>query len=666
MRSSTERAFGGSGEGGGAFFFAVVRDGIAPWIAVGEMNGSYLRGNLRVSGAQRTAGPGKASEVSASASSLHTRLCAGIDPVPVRLAIALPRAYGLGRVTPVLVQLAIRNVVLIERLVLELAPGFNVLTGETGAGKSMIVDALSLVLGGRARPEVVRSGAAEAEVEALFELVPGSRASAKLEAAGIPGDRELVVRRVVPGKPEARSRAYVNGRLCTAAQLADIASDLCDIASQHESVSLSDPSTHVEYLDAFGRLTSARGRVAEEVDALGTIVRELEEVRRQEQGRADREDFLRWQIAEIDELGPRDGEEVELDQERARLRHAERLHGATRRASERLYEGEGALCDDLARLAAELEQAAAIDGSLAPYARTVHTARAELADAARALERYAEGVQANPERLAEVEERSFRLQKLLRKHGPTTAEVLARRAVLARELDSVSSASERVAKLEGDRARRAATAGQAALDLSQKRRDAADKLADSIGAQLSQLGMGRARVIVEVTPTPPGAEALLVDGARLTRTGIDRVEFLIAPNPGEEPRPLRKIASGGELSRALLALKRVLADEGPAGTYVFDEVDAGVGGAVAEVIGHAIADVARHRQVVCITHLSQIAALADAHYVVDKTEAKGRTQASVRRLSQPERVDELARMIGGIKVGDAARRAAAEMLSRDE
>jgi len=566
----------------------------------------------------------------------------------------------------VLVQLAIRNVVLIERLVLELGPGFNVVTGETGAGKSMLVDALSLVLGGRARPELVRNGASEAEVEALFELAPGSRAAAKLEAAGIPGDRELVVRRVVPGKADARSRAYINGRLCTAAQLFDIAADLCDIASQHESVSLTDPATHLEYLDAFGRLASERTRVAEEVDALGTVVKELEAVRLQEQGRADREDFLRWQIAEIDELDPREGEEVDLEQERARLRHAERLHVATRHASERLYEGEGALCDELARLAADLDQAAAIDGSLAPHARTVQAARAELADAARALERYAQGVQASPERLAEVEERSFRLQKLLRKHGPTTADLLARRAGLARELDAVARASDRAAELEADRARRAAAAGGAARDLSRRRRDAADRLADAIGAQLSQLGMGRARVIVDVSPTPPGPDALLVDGARLTRAGIDRVEFLIAPNRGEEPRPLRKIASGGELSRALLALKRVLADEGPAGTYVFDEVDAGVGGAVAEVIGHAIADVARHRQVVCITHLPQIAALADAHFVVDKTEAKGRTQASVRRLSRPERVDELARMIGGIKVGDAARRAAAEMLSRDE
>lgn len=559
-----------------------------------------------------------------------------------------------------LAQLTVANVVLIERLVLELGSGFNVVTGETGAGKSMVVDALSLVLGGRARPDLVRAGTEGAEVEALFELPAGSRAAAKLEAAGIPVERELVVRRVVMA--EGRSRAYVNGRLCTASQLAEIASDLCDIASQHESVTLTDPATHVEYLDAFGRLEADRARVAEQVDALAEVQRELEAASVQESGRAEREDYLRWQMREIDELEPRDGEETELEHERARLRHAERLEAATRRAAERLYEGEAAICDELARLGADLDQAAAIDGSLAPLARTVEASRAELSDAARALVRYADGVEASPERLAEVEERAFRLQKLLRKHGPTTADLLAHRGALARELASVSSASERLAELEAEKARRLAEAGTAARALSRRRRDAAEKLADAIGRELSQLGMGRARVVVEVTPTAGIAEALLVDGARLTRAGIDHVEFLIAPNRGEDPRPLRKIASGGELSRALLALKRVLAEKGPAGTYVFDEVDAGVGGAIAEVIGRSIADVARHRQVVCITHLPQIAALADVHFVVDKTESRGRTQTTVKRLAPTERVDEIARMIGGIKVGDAARRAAAEML----
>jgi DNA repair protein RecN (Recombination protein N) len=561
----------------------------------------------------------------------------------------------------VLLQLSIRNIVLIERLVLELTPGFNAITGETGAGKSMVVDALSLVLGGRARPELVRSGADEAEVEALFELSPSSRVAAKLDAGGIPGERELVVRRVV--QAEGRSRAYINGRICTASQLADLAADLCDIASQHESVALTDPSTHIEYLDAFGRLEADRARMAEQVDALAAVVRELDAVSAQERGRAEREDFLNWQIREIDEVEPRDGEETELASELARLRHADKLQVATRGAAERLYEGEGAACDELARVSAELDQAAAIDGALALFARTIESARAELADAARALARYADSVEASPERLQEVEERSFRLQKLLRKHGPTTADLIAHRSALARELAALANASERVAELELEKSRRVTEVAAAARALSRKRRDAAEKLADAIGRELAQLGMGRARVVVEVTPTAAMGDALTVDGARLTRAGVDRVEFLIAPNRGEEPRPLRKIASGGELSRALLALKRVLASEGPAGTYVFDEVDAGVGGAIAEVIGHAIADIARHRQVVCITHLPQIAALADAHFVVDKTETRGRTHTTVRRLSSAERIDEVARMIGGIKVGDAARHAAAELLA---
>jgi len=601
-----------------------------------------------------------------------------------------------------LVQLQIRNLVLIENLVLELRAGFNVLTGETGAGKSMIVDALSLVLGGRARADLVRAGAREAEVEALFEIPAGSRVLAKLEAAGIPFDDVaaadlrrsasggaglagagvgVVVRRVLQGDgggdaslgggasapPAAslRSRAYVNGRLCTAAQLADLAPDLCDIASQHESVSLADPATHVEYLDAFGKLDNTRDSLAEDVDALASVVKELETVRASERGRAEREDFVAFQLHELDELAPEPGEETLLDQERSRLRHAERLTQATSAAAERLYEGEGAICDELGRLAADVDGAASLDGSLTPLARQIESARSELSDAARALARYAEGVDLNPQRLIEVEERLFRLQKLLRKHGPTTAELLVHREALRGELEGLAGSTARAATLEKDRDARLAKVGSRARTLSQRRRQAAEKLADAVGRELAQLGMGRARVVVEVAPISMGAAdaSLQIDGARLTRSGIDRVEFLIAPNKGEEPRPMRRIASGGELSRALLALKRVLAEKGPAGLYVFDEVDAGVGGAIAEVIGRSIADVARHRQVLCITHLPQIAALADGHHVVGKSEVKGRTLTTVRALTEKERVEEVARMIGGVKVGDAARRAAEEMLN---
>lgn len=569
-----------------------------------------------------------------------------------------------------LVQLSIQNVVLIEELVLDLAPGFSVITGETGAGKSILVHALSLVLGGRVRPEVLRAGANEAQVEALFEIPPGSRAGARLEAAGIQCDRELIVRRVVQGTGaedhrEVRSRAYINGRLCTAAQLIQIAEDLCDIASQHESVSLTDPTTHIEYLDAFAALQGDREAVAGEVDALSQVARELEAVTVAGRNRAEREDFLRWQIHEIDELAPEEGEEAHLAEEIERLRHADKLQATTRRAAEGLYDGPSALCDVLAKLAADLEHAAEIDSALASHARTLQVARSELADAARALGRYAESVEASPARLAEAEERFFRLQKLLRKHGPTTKDVRERRDALAAELDSLSGTADRVAGLVSEKARRFSRAASLARSLSRKRREAAETLGNAIGAELAQLGMGRARVVVEVTAAAAAAESLSLDGARLSRSGIDHVEFLIAPNRGEEPRPLRRIASGGELSRSLLALKRVLADKGPAGTYVFDEVDAGVSGAVAEVIGRAIGDIARHRQVVCITHLPQIAALGDAHFVVDKSESGGRTHARVRRLSASERVEEIARMIGGIKVGAAARHAAAELLARD-
>lgn len=561
-----------------------------------------------------------------------------------------------------LLQLTVHNIVLLEKLVIELHGGFNVLTGETGAGKSMLVDALTLVLGGRSRPDMVRAGAREAEVEALFELAPGSRVGAKLEAAGVPCDNELVIRRVVPA--EGRSRAFVNGRMCTAAQLVEIAPELCDISSQHESVSLTDPASHLEYLDAFGKLDASRDALGVEVDSLAAIVKELEVVRDAERGRAEREDFLAFQLQEIEELDPQVGEETELEHERGRLRHAEKLGQATRHAADRLYEGENAICDELARLAAELDGSAAVDGSLAPLARAIESARAELADAARGLDRYAGGVESNPARLEEVEERLSRLQKLLRKHGPTTSELVAHRVSVAREIEGLARSGDRAKELEEQRDRRLMEVSVAARALSKKRRDAAEKLADAIGRELTQLGMGRARVIVEVAPTSAGAEgALLVDGARLTRAGVDRVEFLIAPNKGEDPRPLRRIASGGELSRSLLALKRVLAEKGPAGMYVFDEVDAGVGGAIAEVIGHSIADVARHRQVLCITHLPQIAALADAHFVVGKTEVKNRTVTTVARLKESERVDEIARMIGGVKVGEATRRAAAEMLS---
>lgn len=560
-----------------------------------------------------------------------------------------------------LLQLDVSNLVLIEEEHLELGPGFHVLTGETGAGKSMLVDALGLVLGIRARPDWVRAGAKEAEVSALFDVATDAEVLATLEGFGIPVDSgELVVRRIVQG--EGRSRAYLNGRMATAAQLQEIGPLLCDIASQHESVRLTDAATHGAYLDAYAGLDAMRAELVVAFQELQVLEKRRDTLQSKLRTRAEQEDYLSFQLREIDELDPKEGEETELLQRRGRLRHAERLGKATREAADRLYESENAICDELHRLSGELAQAAELDGSLAPLARTVDAARAELADAARELGRYAEGVEANPAELAELEERTFRLQKLLRKHGPTTSELLAERARIEGELKQLAGGNEELAEVGRALEAKLEEAALHARRLSMSRRAAADALADAIGRELGKLAMGRARVVVDVAELPAEKGALLVDGARLGPFGIDRVEFLIAPNPGESPKPLRRIASGGELSRALLALKRVLAEKGPRGTYVFDEVDAGVSGAVAEVIGQSIREIAAHRQVLCITHLPQIAALADVHWVVEKAEKAGRTNTSVRKLTAEERVDEVARMIGGVKVGQAARSAASELL----
>ena len=559
-----------------------------------------------------------------------------------------------------LAELKVRNFVLIDELELCLEPGFNVLTGETGAGKSIVVGALSLVLGGRASADVVRPGCEEAEVAARFDLSASPRARERLAASGVEGD-ELVVRRVV--QASGRSRAYLNGRLCTAAELAALAGDLADVSSQHESVQLTDPATHIGYLDAFAALEPERAALAAQVDGLHARVREIHALREVERGRGEREAFLRFQLASIDDVDPRSGELDDLQTERNRLRHARRLLDASRGAADRLYDADGAICDELARLAAELTAAADLDPTLAPVAAALESSRAELTEAARALGRYADGIDTDPSRLEEVDERIFRLGSLVRQHGPTLDDVLAARARLTAELDALGGAEGRLTTLERERDAELTAAATRARSLSKSRRRAADELGTRIGAELKALGMGSARVVVDVASLDGGASDLTVDGARLGRDGIDRVEFLIAPNPGVEPRPLRKIASGGELSRSLLALKRVLAGGGPAGLYVFDEVDAGVGGAIAERIGRAIADVARHRQVLCITHLAPIAACARTQFVVAKETRAGTTTTTVARVRGEARVAEIARMLAGAKVTAAARKAAEEMLA---
>lgn len=568
-----------------------------------------------------------------------------------------------------LVALRVERFILIDALELRLEPGYNVLSGETGAGKSIVVGALALALGGRASADVVRDGAAQAEVEALFDLGDSPELIRRLEQSGIACDGELAIRRVV--QATGRSRAYLNGRLCAARELAELAPELADITSQHDSSHMADPRRHLEYLDRYARLLEQRAELGGLVDQLRRDADALAEVRAREQTRADREAFLKFQRDAIDAVAPQPGELDQLRAERGRLRYAERLREITSRVASRLDAAEPSLCDELGRMCAQLTSAAQMDASLEPTAADLDECWSRLRDVAGDVTRYAERIESDPARLEATEERIYRLEQLVRQHGPAEADILAAHDRIEDELDELAASSERIEELEEQQHRLLGEAGKLARRLSNRRRKAARQLGQSISDRLAELDMGQARVVVEIREAEKTEASLSVGGARLGRTGVDRVQFLIAPNADTEPKPLGRIASGGELSRALLALKVALGGyaAGPeasvrgAGIQVFDEVDAGIGGATADTIGRKVAAVARHRQVLCITHLAPIAAYADAHFVVDKQSANGAVQSAIRRVRGKQRVAELARMLSGAKITGATRRAAAELRS---
>jgi DNA repair protein RecN (Recombination protein N) len=560
------------------------------------------------------------------------------------------------RGSAVLTCLRVRSFAIIEVLEVELDAGLNIVTGETGAGKSILVDALQLVLGARGRPEVVRTDAEAAEVEALFDLSDEPDTLAALRDQGIETQGELLVRRVV--SMTGRTRAYVNGRLATLAQLREVTKGLADISSQHEYHSLADARHHLSYLDAFAKHAPLLEEVEKAYEALVEAAARLEEVVTEERGRIDREDLLRYQVSEIESLRDVLENAEELRVERERLRHAEKLGTATSEAEAQLYADDDSICGSLSKIASSVDHASGFDPSLEPMAAQVREALVQLEDAASELGRYARDLSFDPARLSVLEDQLDRLVRIKMKYGETSEDILAHRDRVAAELDSLERYEERLDRCQREYDEALEHAAGLARKLRQKRQTAASKLSKAISKELSSLGMGEAKVSVELAALEGGPRELQIHGARLSATGIDRAELLIAPNRGEEAKPLRKIASGGELSRAMLAIKRVLAGLGPASLYVFDEVDAGVGGAVAEVIGRKIHEVAKHSQVLCITHLPQISAYADAHYRVHKEVVGERTKSDIRLLSDKERLEEIARMLGGVTVTDQARAAA--------
>ncbi|MCX7933449.1 MAG: DNA repair protein RecN [Rhodovarius sp.] len=557
-----------------------------------------------------------------------------------------------------LASLAIRDVVLIEALDLEFGPGLAVLTGETGAGKSILLDSLGLALGGRADSSLVRAGQRQASVTARFIPPPGHAAFALLAEQGIglaEGEEEaIVLRRVVSA--DGKSRAFINDEPVSVGLLRRVAALLVEIQGQHEQAGLADPATHAGLLDAFAGLADLRAATAAAWADWRRAEADLAAARTSTAAALREEDWLRHAVEELTDLSPEEGEEERLAAERQRLQQSERRAEAIAAAIAELSPRDRRTPGPAAALRAAaraLERAPGLQESAAPILAALATAQDALAEAEALLERLAHDAAPDPRRLEALEERLFALRGAARKHGVAVAELPGLLAELRGRLAALDAGAERLAALE----REAAAARRAYLDaaaaLSAGRRNAATRLEAALARELAPLKLERARVVVEITPRPETAWG---------PEGTERVMLLVATNPGQPPGPIEKVASGGELSRLMLALKVVLAAGSPATTLIFDEVDAGIGGATAAAVGERLARVAEGRQVLVVTHSPQVAARGAQHLRVVKHIEAGRAATRVEALAPAARREEIARMLAGERVTDAARAAADSLL----
>jgi len=534
--------------------------------------------------------------------------------------------------------LAIRNLAVIESVAVDFEQSFNILTGETGAGKSILVEAVGLLLGGRATQDLIRTGEDLATVEAIFETEDGS---------------ELIVRREITS--QGRSRAFINGALATAAALKDLSNRLVELHGQHEHQQLLDPSQHLALLDAWTGLESARADVAAAFANVRSLREQLDRLRMDDRERAARLDLVEFQLGELRKASLQAGEDETLGAERQLLRSADTIQRLCGESYAELYDSEEAALTVLGRIWKRVSELAAIDPRFAPYLDARDGIKAELDDLAFTLRDFADGIDASPERLQKVEDRLALIERLKRKHGGTLEEAIARRDRLAAEHTALTGGQSTVAEIEQQLADAGRKFLSAARKLSASRREAAPKFARQIEAELAELAMERTRFEVRLTSSEAEGQ--------WTEAGIDSGELFLSPNVGEDLRPLARIVSGGELSRVMLALKTLAAaDSGPARTLIFDEVDAGIGGRVATVVGQKLASLGDRFQVLCITHLPQIAACGRSHFLIEKRVQGRRTVTSVSRLEADERVAELARMMGGTAAGEKALASARELL----
>jgi DNA repair protein RecN (Recombination protein N) len=561
-----------------------------------------------------------------------------------------------------LLELNIRNFAIIEEAHLEFGAGLNVLSGETGAGKTIILNALGLLLGSRASPDMIRAGEKEAVVEGLFEL-EGEAAMPELATGKRDGGRrELLVRRVI-AEGGGRSRVTIDGELATVQSLGKIGASLVQVYGQHEQHSLLRAESHREILDRYANLDDELASYRERYTRAEEIQSRLQELNRRERERADLLELARFRATELERAGLVAGEDEALSQERTVLSNASKLADAALEAEQALYGADGAATDTVSRAEARLVEAAALDPKLGDALEMIKSARANLEEAARSLGAYASKIEADPARLEEIDNRLQELMRLKRKYGgsiDTAIETLERSRAEIGELEGIGESKTQV-----EAAMTAAVEELAAHanKLSSIRKRAAADLSRKMEAELKSLGMRSPGFEPRLGALASEEAGFVHRGAALGPFGIDTVEFHLSPNVGQPAMPLLRIASGGELSRVMLALKRLEAQRRGVATMIFDEVDAGIGGAVAQVVGRKMKQLSRFHQILCVTHLAQIAAFADRHLTVEKEERRGSTRSRVAVLEPGDRTEEIARMLGG-EVSDKFRRAARELLDR--
>lgn len=558
-------------------------------------------------------------------------------------------------------ELRIRNFAVIDEVVLELKPGLNIITGETGAGKTIILDALGLIAGQRGSTDVIRNREDEASVEALFDSLP-EEFSEKLGNAGFKAEDEIVIKRIV--SRSGKNRIYLNGSLAPRAVLAEIGATLVQIYGQHEHQTLLQPETHLSLLDGFAELEAPARSMQMSYKIMTASWNELNQVKQSIEQKRREKALLETQLEELERARLKPGEEEELRAAKNVLVHSEKLYQGCREGEDLLYESDAALVGRLGKYSGRLRELAGVDQHLRPTVELLESSLAQLQEAAAQLRRYAERIHFDRNSLEQVEERLAEIQRLKRKYGGRVEDILRVHEEIRESLGSLEQGEGKIAALEKTFADVRQTAWDTAEKISTTRQRAAKKLKRDMEREVRTLGMPETTFEVRFTTHDEKADVppFFVGGKKLTERGMDQVEFYFSPNPGEPPKPLARIASGGELSRLMLALKALVLTAGEASTLLFDEVDAGIGGRVAEIVGKKLKQVAARQQVLSVTHLPQIAALADAHYVVEKEVEQGRTFTRVKQLSERDRIAEIARMLGGIKITDQARRHAEELV----